>query len=503
MKVRKLIAGVGGLAAVACSAEEPSDGPFMTLDGSVKKPNVVLINLDDSGFGDFSFNGAVGYTTPNVDRIAQYGLRMTNYYSAQPISGASRSALVTGCYSNRIGLTGAPMVNSPTGMSDDEQTIGELMQDNGYRTALIGKWHIGDSQQFLPPNHGFDVYFGTPYSNDMWPKHPTMKFPPLPMYDGLDVWKYIEEYDDMNQITTWYTERSIKFIKESVDADQPFFLYLAHNMPHVPLAVSDKFKGKSEAGLFGDVMMEVDWSIGEIMKTLEDLKIDDETLVIIISDNGPWSNYGNHAGSSGGFREGKSTTFNGGLRVPCLLYMPKHIRPGICNALISSIDFLPTIVDITGAQMPKLKIDGVDFIPYLTGQVEESPRDYLAFYFSSNSLEAVTDGEYKLVFPHMYNSYEVYAPGMDGQPGRTARMEITAPELYNLRQDPGERRNVYDANPEKVAELERFADSIKAELGDDLTGVVGTGRREPGRLPGAAGMRGYGMMRQRPNANNQ
>lgn len=488
MHYNRILAAAGGLAAVGCTGNALQGNAFLTLDKNAKRPvNVVLFYLDDSGFADFSFNGAVGYVTPHVDDMALHGLRFTNYYTAQPISGASRSALVTGCYSNRIGLTGAPMNGSALGLAEDEETIGELMQENGYSTALIGKWHIGDAETFLPPHHGFDEWFGLPYSNDMWPNHPTMQFPRLPLYDGLEISRYIDTYDDMDQLTTWYTERAVDYITRNAKADKPFFLYFAEAMPHVPLGVSDKFRGRSKAGLYGDVMMELDWSIGTVRQTLEDLGIADNTLIIITSDNGPWSNYGNHAGSSGGFREGKSTTFNGGLRVPCIFYMPGHIREGICNDLISSIDFLPTLVSLTGARQPSLKIDGVDFLPYLTGEVKESPRKYLHFYFNRNSLEAVTDGQFKMVFPHTYQSYEVYAPGMDGQPGQLGRLEVKETELYNLRQDPGERRNVMGLYPEKEAELLKVAEEIRAELGDDLTGVRGSGRREPGRVPGKPG----------------
>ena len=337
MRPSFLLAGIGSFAALGCTngSHNPGDA-FLTLDKNAEKPvNIVLFYLDDSGFADFSFNGAVGYTTPNVDRMAMNGLRFTNYYTAQPISGASRSALVTGCYSNRIGLTGAPMNGSPFGLAEEEETIGEIMQANGYSTALIGKWHIGDAEMFLPPHHGFDEWFGLPYSNDMWPNHPTMKFPRLPLYDGLEVSRYIDTYDDMDQLTTMYTARAVDYITRQAKADKPFFLYFAEAMPHVPLGVSDKFRGKSGAGLYGDVMMELDWSIGTVRQTLEDLGIAENTLIIITSDNGPWSNYGNHAGSSGGYREGKSTTFNGGLRVPCIFYMPGHIREGVCNDLIS------------------------------------------------------------------------------------------------------------------------------------------------------------------------
>lgn len=486
MRYSQMLAGAGCLAAAGCTSGNISDdAPLLSLDGNSKQPvNVVLINLDDSGYADWSFKGAVGYKTPNVDYIANHGVHFTNYYSAQPISGASRSALMTGCYSNRVGLTMAPMNGSPFGLAEEEETMAELLQANGYSTAIIGKWHIGDAEPFLPPHHGFDEWLGLPYSNDMWPHHPTMDFPRLPLYEGLEVKRYIDTDEDMSQLTTMYTERAVEFISRNAKAQKPFFLYLAHAMPHVPLAVSDKFKGKSGAGLYADVMMELDWSIGQVRQALEDSGIEENTLLIITSDNGPWCNYGNHAGSTGGHREGKSTTFNGGLKTPLIMYMPGHIKSGaVCNDLISNIDFLPTICDITGSQQPKLKIDGVDFVPYLTGQTSVPARQYLCFYFNTNSLEAVTDGQFKMIFPHAYNSYEVYAPGMDGQPGRTARKEITETELYNLRQDPGERRNVIDLFPEKAAELLKVADEIRAELGDDLTGAVGTGRRKPARLP--------------------
>jgi len=487
MKTKYIMAGLGGIAAVSCSMPS-GDGETA---GLLREPrpgtpvNVVLINLDDSGLGDFSHKGAVGYQTPAIDRMAAEGISFTNFYTAQPISGASRSALVTGCYSNRIGLTGAPMPNSPTGLADEEETIGELLQANGYQTALVGKWHIGDTEPFLPLRHGFDEFYGLPYSHDMWPGHALMEFPDLPLYDGDEVVDYIDTEEKMATLTTIYTERSLDFINRCNKEGKPFFLYLAHNMPHVPLAVSDKFKGKSEYGLYGDVMMELDWSVGEIVSELKDLGIADNTLVILTSDNGPWSNYGNHAGSSAGLREGKSTTFNGGVRVPCIFWMDGHTRPGsTCNALMSNIDLLPTIVSLTGAQMPRLKIDGVNYLPYLTGKDPEPARKYLHFYFSRNSLEAVTDGQYKLVFPHAYNSYEVYAPGMDGQGGRTARKEVTETELYDLRQDPGERRNIYSLMPDKVRELEQAADEIRKELGDDLCGMEGSGRRQPGRREG-------------------
>ena len=268
--------------------------------------NIILVNLDDVGYGDFSCNGAYGYTTPHIDQLASQGVRFTHFLAGQPISGASRAGLLTGCYPNRIGFSGAPGPDSNYGVHQDEMTMGELLKQKGYATAIFGKWHLGSQYQFLPPQNGFDEYYGLPYSNDMWPFHPqqgeVFNFPDLPTYDGNEVVGY---NTDQTRFTTDYTMRSIDFIKKNVQAGKPFFLYLAHNMPHVPLAVSDKFKGKSEQGLFGDVMMEIDWSIGEVWKTVQELGIEENTLIVITSDNGPWTNYGNHAGSAAGLREAK------------------------------------------------------------------------------------------------------------------------------------------------------------------------------------------------------
>ena len=239
----------------------------------------------------------MGYKTPNIDRLALEGMRYTNFYAAQPISGASRAGLLTGCYPNRIGFAHAPNPGCPYGISDEEETIAEVLKKRDYATAIFGKWHLGDAKKFLPLQHGFDEWYGLPYSNDMWPYHPKWKFPDLPTYEGNEILGYNL---DQTTLTTDYTERSVKFIREN--RERPFFLYLAHSMPHVPLAVSDKFKGKSEQGLYGDVMMELDWSVGEVLRTLEELGLERNTLVIFTSDNGPWIAYGNHAGSTGGLR---------------------------------------------------------------------------------------------------------------------------------------------------------------------------------------------------------
>ena len=444
--------------------------------------NIILVNLDDVGYGDFSCNGAYGYTTPHIDQLASQGVRFTHFLAGQPISGASRAGLLTGCYPNRIGFSGAPGPDSNYGVHQDEMTMGELLKQKGYATAIFGKWHLGSQYQFLPLQNGFDEYYGLPYSNDMWPFHPqqgeVFNFPDLPTYDGNEVVGY---NTDQTRFTTDYTMRSIDFIKKNVQAGKPFFLYLAHNMPHVPLAVSDKFKGKSEQGLFGDVMMEIDWSIGEVWKTVQELGIEGNTLIVITSDNGPWTNYGNHAGSAAGLREAKATTFDGGNRVPCIVYWKGHTQAGtICNKLASNIDLFPTFAEISGAPLPQRKIDGVSILSLIEGKTDATPRTSFVYYYNKNDLEAVTDGMFKLVFPHKYVTYGAYEPGNDGQPGKLTNLEIMKPELYDLRRDPGERYNVISQYPEEARKLMTIADQKRKELGDNLTRMKGTERREPG-----------------------
>lgn len=444
--------------------------------------NIILVNLDDVGYGDFSCNGAYGYTTPHIDQLAAEGVRFTHFLAGQPISGASRAGLLTGCYPNRIGFSGAPGPDSNYGVHQDEMTMGELLKQKGYATAIFGKWHLGSQHQFLPLQNGFDEYYGLPYSNDMWPFHPqqgeVFNFPDLPTYDGNEVVGY---NTDQTRFTTDYTMRSINFIRKNAEAGKPFFLYLAHNMPHVPLAVSDKFKGKSEQGLFGDVMMEIDWSVGEVWKTVRELGIEENTLIVITSDNGPWTNYGNHAGSAAGLREAKATTFDGGNRVPCIVYWKGHTQPGtICNKLASNIDLFPTFAEIAGAPLPQRKIDGVSILSLIEGKSKANPRTSFVYYYNKNDLEAVTDGEFKLVFPHKYVTYGAYAPGNDGKPGKLATVELRASELYDLRRDPGERYNVLHQYPERAARLMKVADEMRKQLGDDLTRVKGTENRKPG-----------------------
>lgn len=447
------------------------------LNAADRPTNVVIINFDDVGYGDFSCNGATGYTTPNIDRMASEGVRFTHFLVAQPISGASRCGLLTGCYPNRVGFHGAPGPNNEWGIHPDEMTIAELVKQKGYATAIFGKWHLGDYHQFLPLQNGFDEYYGLPYSNDMWPNHPTnKKFPPLPTIKGNEVIGY---NTDQTKFTTDYTNYAVNFIQSN--KDKPFLLYLAHSMAHVPLAVSDKFKGKSEQGLYGDVMMELDWSVGEVMKTLRELGLEENTLVVLTTDNGPWLNYGNHAGCTDGLRQGKSSTFEGGNRVPCIMYWKGVTQPGtICNKLASTIDLFPTVAEITGAPLPQRKIDGVSIMSLIRGDKDACPRKNFVYYFKTNSLEAVTDGVYKLIFPHQYRDYSAFPPGKDGKPGKLANPMLEKTELFDLRRDVGERYNLYEEHPEIVERLEKIANAYREELGDDLQGKEGTSRRLPG-----------------------
>lgn len=439
-----------------------------------RQPNFVIINLDDSGYGDFSCNGARGYRTPAIDSLAANGLRFTNFLAAQPVSGASRAGLLTGCYPNRIGLSSAPGPGDIRGIAPGEVTLAEMLGQAGYTSAIFGKWHLGDALQYLPLQNGFDEYYGLPYSNDMWPYHPTRTYPDLPTIEGNTVVGY---NTDQTHFTTDYTERAVDFM--SRNAGRPFFLYLAHSMPHVPLAVSDKFKGKSDIGLYGDVMMELDWSVEQIAHAVDSLGISDDTYIILTSDNGPWLCYGNHAGSTAGLREGKAATFEGGNRVPCIIYNPAKVRPGVCPALTSNIDIFPTLAELAEAELPEHDIDGVSISALLKNPDAGSPRRFFAYYYRKNDLEAITDGRYKLIFPHSYKSTEGTIPGHDGRPGKVHTGKITEPELYDLRSDAGERYNIAGTHPEIEAVLKAEADRTRLILGDDLTGTVGTGRRLP------------------------
>jgi arylsulfatase A-like enzyme len=386
----------GFLSVASVHANEP-------LKKNIRKKqltNVVLILADDLGYGDLNCYGATRYTTPNLDRLAAGGMRFTNFYVSQAVCSASRAALLTGCYSNRVGIGGALFPYSVIGLNPKEETIAEVLKKSGYRSGIFGKWHLGYQREFLPLQQGFEEYLGLPYSNDMWKYNidgsvvttaqnkNKANYPPLPLIDGNEMAKEIMTMDDQAQLTTRYTERAVSFIEKH--KKEPFFLYLPHSMPHIPIAASDKFKGKSEQDLYGDVLMEIDWSVGQVLEALERNGIADNTLVIFTSDNGPWLNFGNHAGSAGGLREGKGTSWKGGQRVPCIMKWPGHIPEGmICNKIAATIDILPTLANIAGAPLPGQKIDGVNILPLMLGDQKANPREVFLYYYNSDCLEGV------------------------------------------------------------------------------------------------------------------
>ncbi|TZF84875.1 sulfatase [Pedobacter sp. BS3] len=453
-----------------------------------EQPNVILILMDDMGYGDPAFASGIGYSTPNMDQIAANGMRFTNFYAAQPVCTASRAGILTGCYPNRIGMYGAFGPWTKDALNPREETIASLLKKNGYQTCMVGKWGLGGLPPYLPLSYGFDKYYGVPYSNDMWPVDRNGKlitdtadklyrYPLLPLYEGNNVVKHINTMQDQGELTQDYTKYACKFIKDN--RDRPFFLYLAHAMVHVPIACSPAFRGKSKAGLFGDVMQEVDWSVGQIKQALKEAGVDKNTLIIFTSDNGPWLNYGNWAGNTGGLREGKITSFEGGQRVPCVMEWPGHIPVGtVCNKIAAAIDLLPTIAKICNAKLPERKIDGVDILPLLLNKPGADPRTEFAYYYRRNNLQAIRKDEWKLVFPHEFKSYKVYPPGNDGERGLTAA--VKQPEaLYNLAIDPGETIDVKAQHPDIVKQLNALANRYRADLGDDLTGAKGMGRRLP------------------------
>ena len=462
-----------------------------TLSTASKKnglPNIVMIFIDDQGYADLGCFGAKDFKTPHVDRMAKEGMRFTDFHVSQAVCSASRAALLTGCYSNRVSILGALFPGNKIAINPDETLIPEVLKQKGYATGMVGKWHLGDRKETMPIHHGFDEYLGIPYSNDMWPVdydgNPSTtgwkkNCPPLPLIDGDEKVMDINTLQDQDTITTRYTERAVSFIDRN--KDKPFFLYLAHTMVHVPLGVSDKFRGKSKQGMFGDVMMEVDWSVGQVMKTLKKHGLDDNTLIVFTSDNGPWLNYGNHAGSADPLREGKGTMWEGGARVPCVMRWPKRIPAGkTCDKLASTIDLLPTFAQVADAPLPTNKIDGVNILPLMLGDKNANPRDHFYYYYGKQ-LQHVRKGPWKLVFPHQYRSYLGVEPGNDAHPGPTAKGKSKL-ELYNLHDDISETKNVIADHPDIVKDLQALAEIARDQLGDSLTKRKGKEIRPPQRL---------------------
>ncbi len=459
-----------------------------------RPPNIVVIFMDDMGYADIGpfapKGGLPGYTTPHLDRMAKEGRVFTDFYVTQAVCSASRAGLLTGCYNVRVGIFGALGPKARYGINPDEVTIAEICKQKGYATACYGKWHLGHHEKFLPMQHGFDDYFGLPYSNDMWPYHPNVmhlpmeqrlkRWPHLPLVDGNKVVNPKVSGKDQEQLTTQYTERAVQFIEKN--KDRPFFVYLPHSMVHVPLYVSDKFKGKSKRGLFGDVMMEVDWSVGRILDTLRKHQLDDNTLVIFTSDNGPWLSYGDHAGSAEPLREGKGTMFDGGCRESCVMWWPGKVPAGTKTATPAmTIDILPTVAHLIGADLPKHKIDGKNIWPIIAGEKDaKSPHEAYFFYYG-RQLQAMRMGKWKLHFPHGYRTMAGRPGGTGGKPNGYQQAKIDL-ALFDLESDIGETTDVKDKYAEIVKRMQALADEMRKDLGDSAKKMTGTGARRAGQL---------------------
>ncbi len=442
----------GGLLSAATVADLP------------KHPNFVVIFCDDLGWGDLGCFGHPTIATPNLDRMAAEGTRMTQFYVAASVCTPSRAGLMTGRYPARTGMCGNRRVLFPDsigGLQQSELTIAETLKPVGYHTGMVGKWHLGHLPEYLPTRHGFDSYYGIPYSNDMdnvAPKsvkgravfqNPNWRYFNVPLLQGtaVDGVQQIERPTDQRTITRRYTFKATEFIRDS--KDEPFLLYLAHSLPHVPLFRSDAFADHSRAGLYGDVVEEIDWSVGQVLDELRKQNLAEKTLVVFTSDNGPWLSFGDQGGSAGPLRNGKGTTFEGGMRVPGLFWMPGVIPAGVTNAsLCSTLDLLPTFATMAGAKLPADHVlDGFD----LTGMLVEqrpSPRESM-FFYRDYRLMAVRHGRFKA----HYITQDSYVPGASGP----TTHEI--PLLYDLEVDLGETRDLAAQRPNVLAEIER----IKAE----------------------------------------
>ncbi|MEJ7780135.1 MAG: sulfatase [Daejeonella sp.] len=426
------------------------------LTGSVKAqsepPNIIVILADDLGYGDLGCYGHPTIKTPNLDRMAAEGIRFTQFYVGASICTPSRAAFLTGRLAIRSGMAGsdssgnALYPKSTGGLPESELTVSEALKTKNYTTALVGKWHLGHLSQFLPLNHGFDLFYGLPYSNDM--VSPAYKnAPPLPFFENG---KIIESNPDQRLLTKRYTERAIDFIK--ANKSKPFFLYYANNFPHVPLHASDTFLNKSERGLFGDAVEELDWSVGEILKNLKQLDLDKNTLVIFTSDNGPWLREKENGGSSGLLFEGKGSTYEGGFRVPAIARWPGKIKPNqTSSAIATTMDLYPTFLKLAGVPLPKDRLlDGKDMYRVLTGEIKEVQDE--VYYYSRDKLYAIRKGAYKAHFITK-PSYSKELPAAHN-----------IPLLYDIEHDPSEKFEIGKDHPEIIQQILKLKEKHQSSV---------------------------------------
>lgn len=428
------------------------------------KPNFVIIFLDDSGWADFRPFGQPAYPTPNARRLAAQGCRFTNFYVPQAVCSASRSALLSGCYPGRTKVFGAHGPRA-RGLEPEFATMGEVLKGAGYTTGSFGKWHIGDQPDTRPPARGFDESSGLMYSNDMWEFHPQnpqnyAKYPLQFWRNGeIQIERVTPEHQPM--LTRWSTEHAVDFIGRN--RSNPFLCYVPHSMPHVPLFCSDKFRGKSGAGLYGDVMMEIDWSVGEIARALKSAGVENNTFVLFTSDNGPWTSYGNHSGSTP-YREAKGTGFDGGIRSACTVRFPGRIKSGtVSKRTWCTLDLLPTIAHLAGAPPPRNPVDGKNVWDLISGKPGAvNPNDYYPFSAGRNFEGVISgDGRWKLHLPHQYRT--LVSAGNDGRPGEYRQEQIEL-SLFDMENDPFETTSVIDKHPDVAARLQRYAENHRRQF---------------------------------------
>jgi len=394
-----------------------------------RRPNFLVILTDDLGFGDVGFTGS-RIKTPNLDRLAAAGAQFSQFYAGNPVCSPSRAAFLTGRYPTRMGIPGVLYANDTYGLPDSETTLSDMLKPVGYTSACIGKWHLGSLPQFMPTNRGFDMFYGVPYSNDMVP---------LPLMHNLDV---LEPNTDNDLLTQKYTAAAVNYIQ--ANKDRPFFLYLAHNVPHQPLGASPAFKGKSDLGIYADAVEEMDWSVGQVMQALDDAGIADNTLSVFTSDNGPW-----FQGSAGRFRGRKAETYEGGVREPFIAYMPGTIPAGTAPSGFGSLmDMLPTFASLADAPLPTLPLDGVNIWPMMTGQESNLAREAL-LYFDSWNLQCARLGPWKLHVAR-YNSL----PWVEQPPEGRVNLPLVNPELFNIESDPEESYECSAAHPDIVKDIQ-------------------------------------------------